>query len=185
VTALGDAVEALARAAEDMGGCEHTVNGLYCLTCHEATPCSGDDLRAAVATYRALQPPVPTIDLPLPAQANHPHTSHEAARLARPKAMTQRGRLLYLYARHPEGLTTREAYTLLGSRMQVHIISTRVGELESMGWLRVKRDASGEAYTRLTESGAPAQVYEVDPAAEHALDQWMRAEGFATVSAGA
>lgn len=53
VLALITELQAARKVVEIVEGssCQRTPNGKWCLTCAQATPCEGDDLREALAAY--------------------------------------------------------------------------------------------------------------------------------------
>ena len=48
------AAEKVVAAARDAVPCDHNENDTWCFTCHDERPCTGDDLRAALAEWDAM-----------------------------------------------------------------------------------------------------------------------------------
>ena len=87
------------------------------------------------------------------ARATDPNTSHEAADRVRPRAATDRGRVLLVHAKYLSGLTDFE----LAERMdrQQTSVGKRRGELRDAGFIEATKDL------RPAPSGSRAIVWRI------------------------
>lgn len=116
-----------------------------------------DAVRDAVERARAAQAAVDELlNSPPRAHADDPPTSHEAARLAAPKAASHRARIITLYRERGE-LTADQVDALLG--LPRYAAQRRTSDLVRDGWL----EPAG--YDRPTRSGASARVLRLTSAA--------------------